>query len=334
MNKHIFISLLICLCVFTNAHAQSKLTILTDVWPPYINPETQELGTASRVIDILFDYDGIDSQWHYLPYELSYDQIKKQKALAGFPYFKTKKRMQEVIYSAPVFSVTSRVYYNRQFLNAHDAAQAYKNKNRVGKVVGYSYGESIDEAVLKAQAFSTEKQALTALFNNEIAVLPMTEGVMQHQLTELFPLRKQLIVAINEVKDISNLHVIAAKNKQGEAIVNKLNTTLQYLQDEGMTSLQLTSSAAPAPIDVAQLITAEGYPVIIGQSSTSGDSIDYYTLPQGSQVLILNWSEKIIQPSKTDRIYKNMMDLSKVVLLNGPHVGKELYIRNMHIKLL
>jgi polar amino acid transport system substrate-binding protein len=28
------------------------------------------------------------------------------------------------------------------------------------------------------------------------------------------------------------------------------------------------------------------------------------------------------------------MDLSKVVLLNGPHVGKELFVRNMHIELI
>ncbi len=323
----------ICL-IFSKVHAQQDITILTDVWPPYINAQEEKSGTASRLIDIFLDYEDMNTRWHYLPYELSYHQVKKQKALVSYPYFKTKQRASEVLYSAPVFSVTSKVYYNRQFLTAVAATNAYKNKYLAGKVAGYSYGASIDEAVHQATVYATEEQALTALFNNDIAILPMTEGVMNHQLSIRFPLRKQLIVPINNVKDTSSLHVIASKNEQGKAIIDKLNHALNYLRSEGMMSLQITKPAVPTAIDVAKLITSEGYPLIIGQSEASGDNIKYYTLPQGSQALIIEWSSKIIQPSKTDRIYKTMMDLSKVVLLNGPHVGKELYIRNMHIELL
>ena len=86
------------------------------------------------------------------------------------------------------------------------------------------------------------------------------------------------------------------------------------------------------PKDIARLITAEGYPAIVGQTSIA-EKIDYYTLPQGTRVLVLNWSDKILSPSSTDRIYKSMTDLSYVVILNGPHVGKELYVKNMHLEI-
>jgi polar amino acid transport system substrate-binding protein len=328
------LKLLFIFLLATKVYAQQDITILTDVWPPYINVQEEKSGTAAKLIEVLLDYEEMKTQWHYLPYELSYYQVKEQKALLSYPYFKTPQRANEVLFSDPVFSVTSKVYYNRQFLTAVAATKAYKNKQRVGKVAGYSYGSSIDESVQQATTFSTEKQALTALFNNDISLLPMTEGVMEHKLTTLFPLRKQLIVSIDNVMDTSSLHVIASKNEQGKAAINKLNKTLSYLKAEGITSLQMTSTVAPDPIDVAKLITSEGYPLIIGQTKVNGDNIEYYALPQGSQALIIEWSRKIIQPSATDRIYKNMMDLSKVVLLNGPHVGKELYIRNMHIELL
>lgn len=329
----LFIKALAFILVLPSAHAQQKLTLLTDSWPPYINAEKQDKGTAARLVEIILDFENTTTQWHYLPYELSYYHIKQKQRLASFPYFKTAKRSQEVLFSQPVFSVTSKLYYNREFMTDQSATMAYNNKAKVGRVAGYSYGETIDNEVQNALAFASEKQALTALFNHEIDVLPMTESVMNYHLNHNFPFRKQLILAISNVQDTSSLHVIAAKNDQGAAVITQVNHALAILKEQGMTSLQTTNNSETSDVDIAKLITTEGYPLITGQSAKTGSNIDYYTLPQGSKVLIVEWSRKIIEPSKTDRIYKNMMDLSKVVLLNGPHVGKELYVRNMHIEL-
>tara|TARA_R110002124_G_scaffold34230_3_gene112642 strand:- start:176 stop:1228 length:1053 start_codon:yes stop_codon:yes gene_type:complete len=321
-------------CLLVPAHGNEKLTILTDSWPPYINAEGDTSGSAARLIEILYDFEGIKTSWHYMPYELSYLKVKNQKAVLSFPYFKTPQRSQEVLFSQPIFSVTSKVYFNRQYLTSDAAQQAYADKKRIGRVSGYSYGESIDKELTEATVFASEKQALTALFNNVIDVLPMTEGVMVQQLNDYFSHRKQLIIALDGIMETSSLHVIAAKNLAGKRAIEKLDRVLAYLIEEGVSSLPTASVVEAAPVDVAKLITTEGYPLIIGQTAESGNDIAYYTLPQGTQALVLEWSSKIVHPSNTDRIYKNMMDLSKVVLLNGPHVGKELFVRNMHIELM
>ncbi len=312
----------------------SDTRILTDVWPPYINSEHETAGSAAKLVNILLDRDQLTPNWHYLPYDISFHRVKSQQSLLAFPYFKTKEREESVAFSDPVFSVTSRIYYNRQYLNQQQAEHAYREKLRMGKVAGYSYGSAIDEEVKAAKIFASEEQALTALLNHDIDLLPMTEGVMEYQLNNNFPLRKQLIVAIKSIADTSSLHVIAANNEAGKTLIKVINNSLATLDAQGMESLKSTTSTTPAPVDVARLITSEGYPLIMGQSHPSGEDIQYFTLPQGTQALIIQWSEKILQPSTTDRIYKNMMDLSKVVILNGPHVGKELFVRNMHIELL
>jgi polar amino acid transport system substrate-binding protein len=316
------------------AQANEKLSILTDSWPPYINAEGDTTGSAARLIEILYDFDDIQTNWHYMPYELSYLKVKNQKAVLSFPYFKTPQRSKEVLFSQAIFSVTSKVYFNRQFLTSDAAQQAYAGNKRIGRVSGYSYGESIDKELTEATVFATERLALTALFNNVIDVLPMTEGVMMQQLNDHFSHRKQLIVPLDGIMEKSSLHVIAAKNSEGKEAIEKLNKVLSYLMLEGVSSLPNASVVEPDPVDVAKLITTEGYPLIIGQTAEFGSDIDFYTLPQGTQVLVLEWSSKIVNPSGTDRIYKTMMDLSKVVLLNGPHVGKELFVRNMHLELM
>lgn len=331
---NLLLKIFLSFSLLPTANAQQGITLLTDIWPPYINAQGQDKGTAAKLIEILLEYENVNAQWNYLPYELSYHQVESHNKLLSYPYFKTEQRENSVLYSEPVFSVISKIYYNRQFLTAQVAEQAYKYKRRIGKVAGYSYGESIDKEVKQAITFASEAQALTALFNHDIDLLPMTEGVMNHHLTINFPLRKQLILSIDNILDTSSLHVIAARTAQGRIIIDKINNAIKSLNALGMTSLQTTTTAIPAPIDVAKLTTTEGYPLIIGQSDVAGDNIKYYTLPLGSKVLIIKWSDKILQPSSTDRIYKNMMDLSKVVLLNGPHVGKELFVRNMHVELL
>ncbi|WP_440876798.1 substrate-binding periplasmic protein [Thalassotalea sp. PLHSN55] len=335
-TKILLVSCVIASSVFSpNSLASNpkNVNLLTDVWPPYINEDDKAKGSAAKLVELLLNHQKVATNWQYMPYEYAFDQVSSQQANASFPYFKTAQRQAQVLFSQPVFSVTSRVYYNRQFLNASQAEKAFNDKKRIGKVAGYSYGETIDQELTQAHEFASEDQALTALLNNDIDVLPMTEGVMNHQLSTNFPQRKQLIVALKNIADKSSLHVIGAKNTQGETIITMVNTALNYMQQQGMTSLLSTTSDVAAPVDVAKLVSSEGYPLILGQSSASGDNIQYYTLPQGSKVLVIKWSPKILQPSHNDSIYKNMMDLSKVVLLNGPHVGKELYIRNMHIEL-
>jgi polar amino acid transport system substrate-binding protein len=329
------ITLIVFLSLISSAiNARESVTILTDEWSPYINTADNKSGSAARLIEILYDFEDVETTWRYLPYELSYLQVKSNKAVLSYPYFKTEQRSKEVLYSEPVFSVTSRVYFNRQFLTEKAAQKSYASNTKVGRVAGYSYGSSIDKEIKNAKIFASERQALNALFNNEIYVLPMTEGVMNQQLSGHFSHRKQLILALEGVTDTSSLHLIAAKSSEGKAAIDKLNSVLGYLTKEGVTSLPTAATIEADPVDVAKLITSEGYPLIIGQTAKGGDDISYYTLPQGTQALVLEWSGKIIEPSKTDRIYKNMMDLSKVVLLNGPHVGKELYVRNMHIELM
>lgn len=49
---------------------------------------------------------------------------------------------------------------------------------------------------------------------------------------------------------------------------------------------------------------------------------------------VINMQKRVYKASSSDRQYKNMMDLTNVLLLNGPQVGLVLYIRNMNIGLL
>lgn len=313
--------------------ANSSLTIITNTWAPYINHEQAPLGTAAAIVDLIATEMDKELQWRYVPYDLSYQLVKRDRADLAFPFFKTEERADEVIFSDPVFSATSHLYYNLQFLT-REQSNSELSSLRIGRVSGYSYGESIDSLLDNALVFGSEKSALQALFNRQIDLLPMTDGVMAHTLHSEFPERVQLIRQREGVRDQSSLHLIAPKTEAGQQSIAAFNKALAELRSLNIDSVDVVPVQLPVPIDLAQLITAEGYPAILGQTQQDVNLSQFFTLPQGTRVIVIEWSDRIVNPSPTDRFYKNMMDLSRVVVLNGPHVGKELFVRNMHIELL
>ena len=98
--------------------------------------------------------------------------------------------------------------------------------------------------------------------------------------------------------------MIAPDTDAGRAQIEAFNQSLQALQVMGIASLKHDPQLPQAPLDLAELITAEGYPAILGQTHKDAGSGQYFSLPQGSRVIVIE------------------------------HTGKELYIRNMHIQLL
>lgn len=304
------------------------ISVATNQWAPYIHAENEPLGTAADILKQVLGQEHHSILWRYQNYDLAFELVANKKQQAAFPYFKTAQRAQRVLYSEPIFSVISHIYYNRQQENKLDLLQL--NKYKFGRVAGYSYGKTIDAYLTKARTFSSEKDALESLFNNDIDFLPMTESVMNTLLNKAYHDQALLIKQVANVAGHDTLHIIAPKTNEGSQLIEKIDVLLQQVKH--IKSLQPAPVERFKPKDIARLITAEGYPAIVGQTSL-GESSHYYTLPQGTRVLVLSWSDKILSSSNTDRIYKSMIDLSHVVILNGPHVGKELYIKNMHLEI-
>lgn len=322
--KFIISIILVVMPLLSFAHS---ISVATNKWAPYINAQNEPLGTAADLLRQVLGQEKHVIDWRFQNYDLAFELVAKNKQQAAFPYFKTVEREQRVLFSLPVFSVTSHIYYNSQRESKLKLSQL--NMHTFGRVAGYSYGQIIDAYLTDARIFPTEKDALESLFNNEIDFLPMTESVMNNLLNHTYRDQALLIKQVGKLAGHDSLHLIAPNTAKGKILIERVNVLLQ--QVKGIQSLHPKPVERYKPKDIARLITAEGYPAIVGQISLDEET-DYYTLPQGTRVLVLNWSDKIISPSNTDRIYKSMIDLSRVVILNGPHVGKELYIKNMHLE--
>lgn len=330
MNKVFFIviSAILSSVIVSISCVAKPLTIVTNQWLPYVNPADQNLGTAAELLHQVYSQEDTKINWQHLNYDLAFELVVKGKQQAAFPYFKTEERAKQVLFSQPIFSATNHIYYNRQKQQQLDLSNLAKFK--FGRVAGYSYGQQIDDYLTNAESFASDQSALESLLNNEIDFLPMTQSVMNTLLNGQYKDQALLVKKIDAIAANESLHLIAPKTDVGKQLISQLNSLIN--QAKAITSLQLKPVERTKRKDIAKLVASEGYPAIVGQTSLV-DPTQFYTLPQGTSVLVLNWSEKIRQPSNTDRIYKSMIDLSQVVVLNGPHVGKELFVKNMHLEI-
>ena len=326
--------MVVLLCsISVKAEDKADMVILTNEWPPYIEPEDQPLGAAAQLVKLIAYELDKPLNWQYQSFDAALFRTQRVDNSLAFPFFKTPHREQSLLYSQPVFSVTSQLYYNRQFSTNIDKITQL-TEYKVGRVAGYSYGVELDEKVNHGIVYPTEESALRALFNNDIQFLPMTVEVMNYMLDNDFPNRKELIKPLPEFTDTSSLYFVAAKTEYGQQSINKINQAISVLSKAGLLKLPIKTLQNKVALDVAVLMSAEGNPIIVGVESADNFAGPFYALPTGTRVLVLEWSAKMKTASNTEAIYKTMVEPSRVVILNGPHVGKELYVRTMHINLM
>lgn len=322
---------LLLMLLFTNLNAK-EYRIYTDTWSPYVEPDGK--GSSQKVANIIFNEFGGKINWFYFPYDYAFYLVRTKAVTASYPYFYTEERAQSVLFSDPVFKVSSYFYFNRQFNKKNDVltANALAKDIRIGMVSGYSYGKEIDSLLTKATIFTDEKVALQALLSGKIDVLPMTESVLNHYLNNYFFDESQLIVKLKSIHAEQTLHMIASKTKAGEDLINQVNRALTTLKKNEISSIALKTTPLKEVADHAVLESTDEFPVILGREKPN-DS-DYLALPAGTKAIVVRWSDKFTNKNKGDRIYKSMMSESKLVILNGPHIGKELLIKNLHIRII
>jgi len=318
------------------AAAQESVRIYTDTYRPYVLPEGEEDGKAMRLVRLVFLNAGLTPDFEYIDFNYGYYAARNSTADLTFPWRETSERSEDVLFSKRLFSDDTKFYYNIRFhpdgLQKEDLANAL-----LGRASGYSYGEVVnnylDEAdsVGQMREYSTETDSLAALLSGEIAALPLPGSVVSATLNASFPNQQGLIREVDGVIDPFDFHLVAPRTPEGAAMIDAFNTSFEELIAAGVVTDDYANEEPPTTRtgDVARVIASEGFPVVVGVARNDAQS--HYAVPQGTKVLVLNWSDRILEPSRSDRLYQTMVDQSAVLVLNGPHVGKELLIKNMHI---
>ncbi len=325
----LLLAALICLCGPVSAQSAQPLAVHTDIWPPYVEAGTPVQGSVVNLVRTVLDDMGERPDWQRFDFAYSYDKVLRQRAPLAFPYFLTPEREAEVMFSAPLFEVTNLIFHNRRFGTLEAAGL---EGARFGRVAGYRYGAVLDAYAGDARVFASEAGALRALLDGEIDALPMTQSVAEATLASEFPDELELIRPVEGVSDTASLHVIAPMSEEGTRLIARFDASLARLRAEGIIPAGDPSARVRLPErTLARLVASEGFPMILAR--VQGEA-GHLSMPPGARATIIEWSPRIADGQSDERIYQTMMDETRVVMLSGPHVGRELLVRNMHLEII
>lgn len=307
-----------------------QVSIYTDQWAPFIELDhTQQ--DVRKIVDLALVEVGIQAQWEQLNYYHSFKFTEQDKISAAFPFFKTANRAPQVLFSDPVYQIENSVFYDRvRYPQGVDLATG------VAAVVGgYSYGETIDNLIRERRVFASDQQALQALFDGEVDYAPMSSQVAQVLTLKQFPNQYYRLEALPQYSSFSSVHLIAPKTVAGRSFISQFNRGLQVAQDlvtEVDTAIDANIFGKAAGI--ISLAEADGYPIITAQlnSETTGDAAIIYLVP-GTRAVVLNWSPTMLGSTTNEQIFAAMTEQTTVRLLDGPHQGKVVKVKNLHIRI-
>lgn len=322
----------------------SNVEVVSGDWHPYTS--AQETTDAERLLENLLLAQGIEVGWAYPGFDFAAQHLRAGVVDAGFPFFKTEQRAREFVFSDPVFEVRNSVIYrsdNSELVEVLESSSMRTDPShrlwqsfRFGLVSGYSYrgffaGEPPEDSVL----FTQERDAMMALLDGEIDLLPIETRVWQSLALRHFPNRLYKIAEVQELAWREPVHFMASQTKAGEALVAAFNEQLTSYRKRNPNiqfDMNLSSLAEELGQGTVRLRATQMQPLIKGYSNRDGESESKVLIPQGTSALVLKWSDSYFSLNSSLSTIKILKDRTQVLLVNGPHVGQTVYVENAHLE--
>jgi polar amino acid transport system substrate-binding protein len=326
------------LALAATARAGEAVPIYLDTYRPYITPKDAPRGSLMRLVDMVLEDAGTDHIYRYEDYAFGFHRVQTEELAASFPWRKTPEWETLFTYSKPLVIIETQFYYNQRF-HRQPIQPSQLPQMTLGRLESYGYEGSVLAPLEAAKAegrlvlLKTESEAINALLSGRIDAVPLQKVVAQATLQSQFANLAQLIQPVIGVGTAIPFHMIAPKTPAGKRFIQAFNASFDTLTQAGVLSLDYANRGIDKPpvYDFVTLVVAEGFPTILGEDPN--DRAQAFALPEGTRALVLEWSPRLREPVPSGNLYQTMVDQTSLLILNGPHVGRELNVKNMHISM-
>ncbi len=234
MSK-LIIGLFIVLCLSVPPSYGETITLgAENDWVPYARADGT--GLANEIIAAAFNRVGIDVTFKVMPYNRVLKLIEWGDLLGGFnvPLDEESKK-EYVLGSTPLYDAVSAYYQNKARPLKGKNRDELVNKERIGVVLGYGYGDHFLEAVEKGniikEVSKSEKTNLRKLSVGRIDATIIYDKTAAVLLKELSLEGKIELAFQNETTPI--FLAFSKKNPKSPYYAQKLDEGLAKIKQDG-----------------------------------------------------------------------------------------------------
>ena len=322
--------LLLCIIFYTQLNGDI-LKLTTDEWYPYTSKNNN--GFIENIITKTLENSKIKYEIDYNNFDVGFNSSIQKSYNGTFPYFFTKERGEKFYYSLPIFEVENVLFYNKEKFN-NDIQNI--NKYKIGIVKGYAYKNIDINKFNNVIYLDNEIMGFDMLDKGEIDLLPSNKLVGIHIIKKYFnDFYTNIDYLKNKYITTDTLHLILNKNdKNNKNYMDLFNKSLKELKKNGDYKRILLNNRKLIKTNLANVIrlvnNTESFPMVV--ATETPDSKEKYMIPRGTKAIVLEWS-KHFKEKGILKIYNEMFNKTKIMIVNGPLRGKTLYVENMYIEI-
>ncbi|WLQ16286.1 transporter substrate-binding domain-containing protein [Hahella aquimaris] len=256
-NLSILLQLSLALFCCAPTAAQEVILIGSGEWPPYISEDSPHFGPSSQIVTEAFALVNIDVEYRFHPWNRSFLLCQRGELDATIAWEKTAEREQDFVFSEMPIIIERTVF----FYSKHRAVSWEEiwtppedaTKLRVGAILGYNYGNKIDEAVrtglFTVRRSDSEMTNFRQLIKGHIDLFPSDLVVGLEVLRKHFnAAERQQIRYLPEQLYTAKLYLMFSKKSPRHAWLKaQFDKGMQQLVDSGrLNRLQVDPSLIPA----------------------------------------------------------------------------------------
>ncbi|WP_320175284.1 transporter substrate-binding domain-containing protein [Maridesulfovibrio sp.] len=212
-----------------------KLQLISGNWAPYVSANPAEPGITTEIVLAAFKAVGIETALEFYPWPRCEKMIQHNMDVVTFPYVKTHERKKFAVFSVPMITEKTYLYYSKQNMHKYDFS-GYKDlrKYRIGTLNGFVHYELFKRNGVPATVIKNNTTALQMLLRNRIQLFPINNLVAKREIQNNFPDQANEFSHTKTPMYEVTLHLMISKNNpEANYILSNFAEGMSIIRREG-----------------------------------------------------------------------------------------------------
>jgi len=233
MNVRLCMVGLLMLATVTAMAAEKNVILGSSEYPPFFGEQLPNQGVLTEITVEAFKKVGYQVDVKFMPFARTLQMGKDGEIDGIIVLWHTKEREQWFAFSDPL-PPNQIGFYKRKDKAIHFTTYADLMSYRIGVVNGYANPPGFDEAQLKTEAVTVDKQNLQKLQSGHIDLALIDKWVAQHLIQTEFPQFAEELEWMEPPLESKPQYIAFSKEaKDYEQKLRDFNQGFKQLTDEG-----------------------------------------------------------------------------------------------------
>ena len=220
-----------------SSHATAQVLFVTSQYEPYvIKQDLEARGIFPDIIKAVFDEINVEVNFEFQPWKRGENTVETGKAFATFPYLIRQERTERFDFSDPVIFFFPKFFYMKEKFPkgfAWNTLQDFQSYD-IGGIRGFWYEKSFQEAGLKVQYVTTDKQNIHKLYLGRVNFTLIDELVGWNLIKVAYPEQVTAFSVTQKPESEDAFRImVSRKYPNAKGLIKKFNEGLKVIKNNG-----------------------------------------------------------------------------------------------------